>query len=84
MKIEYIDNPNKLVIMWLNNSEAADAEMQKNLVSMFNECKEKGYMPFTIESGFGNLETSMHMLIERNFKTIENGFTEEKSCNHRM
>ena len=70
MKIEIRERPYKTVLLWMSKEEAADEELQASLKPKFAEWKKKNYLPIVFESGEGNLEDSMYMLMKRNLEVL--------------
>ena len=70
MKIEIRERPYKTVLLWMSREEAADEELQASLNPKFAEWKKKNYLPIVFESGEGNLEDSMYMLMKRNLEVL--------------
>ena len=70
MKIEIRERPYKTVLLWMSREEAADKELKAFLKPRFAEWKKKNYLPIVFESGEGNLEDSMYMLMKRNLEVL--------------
>ena len=70
MKIEIRERPFKTVLFWMSKEEAADKELNASLKPQFAEWKKKKYLPVVFESGDGNLEDSMYMLMKRNIEVL--------------
>lgn len=70
MKIEIRERPFKTVLFWMSKEEAADKELNASLKPRFAEWKKKKYLPVIFESGDGNLEDSMYMLMKRNLEVL--------------
>ena len=70
MKIEIRERPFKTVLIWMSKEEAADKQLNASLKSQFAEWKKKKYLPVVFESGDGNLEDSMYMLMKRNLEVL--------------
>ena len=70
MKIEIRERPYKTVLLWMSREEAADEKLTASLKPRFAEWKKKNYLPIVFESGEGNLEDSMYMLMKRNLEVL--------------
>ena len=70
MKIEIRERPFKTVLFWMSKEEAADKELNASLKPQFAEWKKKKYLTVIFESGDGNLEDSMYMLMRRNLEVL--------------
>ena len=72
MKIEVRERPYKAVLFWLSREEAGDESLIASLTPQFSKWKSKNYLPVVFESGDGNLEDSMYMLMKRNLEVLAN------------
>ena len=79
MKIEVREYPRKVVYYWISNEEGQDKELMASLIPRFNEWKSKNYLPVVFESGAGNLEDSMYLLMKRNYEDLAKNMTEEEN-----
>lgn len=70
MKIEIRERPYKTVLLWMSREEAADEKLTASLKPKFAAWKKKNYLPIVFESGEGNLEDSMYMLMKRNLEVL--------------
>ena len=70
MKIEKRERPYKTVLFWLSGEEAADKALMTTLRSQFFAWQAKNYLPVVLESGKGNLEDNIYMLMKRNLEII--------------
>lgn len=70
MKIEIRERPYKTVLLWMSREEAADEKLIASLKPRFAEWKKKNYLPIVFESGEGDLEGSMYMLMKRNLEVL--------------
>ena len=64
MRIQVKEEPFKAVLFWLSKQEAADKEGMATLKAIFPSIKEEGYLPVIYESGDGDLEESITLLIK--------------------
>lgn len=70
MLIEEKDNPRKLVLFWISKEEANDPELKLSINKQLSEWKEKKYTPVILESGNGNLESDINMLLKHNYEIV--------------
>lgn len=70
MKIEVREIPHKTVFFWLSRAEAADSRIMNSLTPQFKIFKNQGYTPVVFESGIGNLENSIYMLLKHNYEIL--------------
>ena len=70
MKIEIRERPYKTVLLWMSSEEAADEDLKASLKPRFAEWKKNKYLPIVFESGEGNLEDSMYMMMKRNLEVL--------------
>ena len=70
MKIEVRETPHKAVLFWLSRAEAADTQMMDSLKTQFKNWKNRGYLPVIFESGEGNMEDHLYLLMKRNYELL--------------
>lgn len=70
MKIEVREIPHKTVLFWLSRAEAADSQVMDSLKSQFKSWKNRGYLPVVFESGEGNMEDHLYLLMKRNYELL--------------
>lgn len=70
MKIEAREIPHKTVLFWLSRAEAADSQVMDSLKPLFKNWKNRGYLPVVFESGEGDMNDSMYLLMKRNFELL--------------
>lgn len=70
MKIEVREVPCKAVLLWLSRTEAADNQVMDSLKSQFKSWKNRGYLPVVFESGEGNMEDHLYLLMKRNYEIL--------------
>lgn len=70
MKIEVREIPHKTVLFWLSRAEAADSQVMDSLKPLFKSWKSQGYLPVVFESGEGDMNDSMYLLMKRNFELL--------------
>ena len=70
MKFEIKEQPYKTVFFWLSSEEGKDKNFLNSLNSSLNEWKSKKYLPVIFESGEGNIEDSIYMLMKHNFEIL--------------
>lgn len=70
MKIEVRESPYKMVLFWVSQEEASDKALMAFLKPQFAKWKALKYQPVVLESGKGNLEESMYMLMKRNLELL--------------
>jgi len=70
MKIEIRERPYKVVLYWMSKEEAENKNLIDSLKPQFLAWKDKKYLPVIFESGNGNLEDSMYMLMRRNLEIL--------------
>ncbi len=70
MKIEVREVPHKTVLFWLSRVEAADSQVMNSLKLQFKSWKDKGYLPVVFESGEGNMEDHLYLLMKRNYEIL--------------
>ncbi len=70
MKFEIRETPIKAALFWISKEEARDKEFMAKLKPQFKKWKAKGYLPAVFESGEGNLEDSMYLLMKHNMKVL--------------
>ena len=70
MKIEVREAPHKAVLFWLSRAEAADTQMMDSLKTQFKNWKSRGYLPVIFESGEGNMEDHLYLLMKRNYEIL--------------
>lgn len=70
MKIEVKEAPYKMVLFWITKGEGENKEFLESLKPMFKEYKAKKYLPVVMESGTGNLEDSMYLLMKQNYEAL--------------
>ena len=70
MKIEVRERPYKTVLFWVSRKEASDKAFMATLKPQFAKWKAQKYQPVVLESGEGNLEESMYMLMKRNLEIL--------------
>ena len=70
MKIEVREIPHKTVLFWLSRAEAADSQVMDSLKPLFKSWKNRGYLPVVFESGEGDMNDSMYLLMKRNFELL--------------
>ena len=70
MKIEVRERPYKTVLFWLSREEAGDEDLMASLNPQFSKWKAKNYLPVVFQSGDGDLEDSMYMLMKRNLEVL--------------
>ena len=70
MKIEIRERPYKVVLYWMSREEAENKNLIDSLKPQFLAWKDKKYLPVIFESGDGNLEDSMYMLMRRNLELM--------------
>lgn len=70
MKIEVREVPHKTVFFWLSIAEAADSQVMNSLKPQFKSWKDKGYLPVVFESGEGNMEDHLYLLMKRNYEIL--------------
>lgn len=65
MKIQTMDAPKRAQIYWLNHSEAQDEAISAFLQNDFSLQKEQKILSVVIESGNGELEEQLYLLMKR-------------------
>ena len=65
MKIQTMQAPKKAQVYWLSRDEAQDEGVKMLLQNDFALQKEQGVLPVVIESGTGNLEEALYLLMKR-------------------
>lgn len=70
MRIEVKESPHPLVLFWISREEGADKEFMELLKPQFRAWKSKKYQPILFESGAGNQEDSMYLLMKRNYEIL--------------
>ena len=68
MKIQYKEGPPKLVYIWLSREEGEDHALLDSLKHRIKSWRGQGYMPVVMESGRGNLENSMFLLMKHHYE----------------
>lgn len=70
MRIQYKENPIKIVYIWISEEEGQNKDLLDSLKSQFVDWKEKSYLPVVIESGDQALETGMYHLMKHHYEKI--------------
>ena len=70
MKIEVREVPRKTVLFWLSRAEAVDTQVMNSLKAQFEGWKSRGYLPAVFESGEGNMEDHLYLLMKRNYELL--------------
>ena len=65
MKIKTMDAPKRAQIYWLSRSEMKDEAVSMFLQNDFSLQKEQKILPVVIESGSGELEEQLYLLMKR-------------------
>ena len=65
LKIQTMDAPKRAQIYWLSRSEMKDEAVSMFLQNDFSLQKEQKVLPVVIESGSGELEEQLYLLMKR-------------------
>ena len=80
MRIQYQENPTKLVYIWLSREEGQDKALLDSLKPQYAAWRADGYMPVVMESGKGDIEHGMYLLMKHHYEKIaERQLSGEKS-----
>lgn len=66
MKTQMMEAPRRAQLYWLSKSEMDDEAFMAFLQSVIANQKEQGTLPVIIESGEGDLEEMVYLLLKRN------------------
>lgn len=70
MRIQYQENPTKLVYIWLSREEGQDKALLDSLGPQYAAWRADSYMPIVMESGKGDLEHGMYLLMKHHYEKI--------------
>lgn len=68
-----VDEPNKLVEVWITNSDSEKQATKLFLETLYKENKIQKYKTVVFRSGKGNLEDFTSALISKNYRKIMAG-----------
>lgn len=66
MKTQIMEAPRRAQLYWLSKQESEDEAFITFLQSIIANQKEQGTFPVIIESGEGDLEEQLYLLLKRN------------------
>ena len=70
MKIEVKEAPFKTILFWISTEEANNEHFMSSLRSRFKYIKDNKYLPVILESGTGNMEDHMYLLMKHNYEIL--------------